>query len=104
MGKSKGNYERARQLRERRLLSEEAYANMLADFQIEENGLDKALASPPDGRGSSFKNTCVGALRWNRSRNSRQRGASGGWSGQRELRHQPHDIRETSPASSSFRK
>ncbi|MEI8292926.1 MAG: efflux RND transporter periplasmic adaptor subunit [bacterium] len=43
MGKSKGNFDRARQLHDRRLLSEEAYANMMADFQIEENGLDKAL-------------------------------------------------------------
>ena len=43
MGKSKGNFERARQLHERRLLSEEEFVNMMADFRIEENGLDKAL-------------------------------------------------------------
>ncbi|MFM8716743.1 MAG: efflux RND transporter periplasmic adaptor subunit [Spartobacteria bacterium] len=43
MGKSKGNFDRARQLHERKLLSEEEFVNILADFQIQENGLDKAL-------------------------------------------------------------
>jgi len=43
MSKSKGNFDRARQLHERRLLSEEEFVNMMADFRIEENGLDKAL-------------------------------------------------------------
>lgn len=43
MGKSKGNFDRAHQLHERKLLSEEAFLNMMADFRIEENGLDKAL-------------------------------------------------------------
>jgi len=43
MGKSKGNFERASQLYERRLLSEEEFANVMADFHIEQNGLDKAL-------------------------------------------------------------
>lgn len=43
MGKSQGNFQRARQLHERKLLSEEEFLNMMADFKIEENGLDKAL-------------------------------------------------------------
>ena len=43
MGKSKGNFDRAAQLHERRLLSEEEFLNMMADLRIEENGLDKAL-------------------------------------------------------------
>ncbi len=43
MGKSKGNFDRAAQLHQRRLLSEEEFLNMMADFRIEENGLDKAL-------------------------------------------------------------
>ena len=43
MEKTKGNFTRARQLHERKLLSEEEFVNMMADFQIQENGLDKAL-------------------------------------------------------------
>lgn len=43
MEKSKGNFARARQLHERRLLSEEEFLNMQADFQIQQNGLDKSL-------------------------------------------------------------
>lgn len=43
MGKSQGNYQRARQLHERKLLSEEEFLNIMADFKIDENGLDKAL-------------------------------------------------------------
>ncbi|PAZ00062.1 MAG: hypothetical protein CAK90_07285 [Spartobacteria bacterium AMD-G4] len=43
MGKSKGNFDRARQLHERKLLSDEEFLNIMADFKIEENGLDKAL-------------------------------------------------------------
>ncbi len=43
MGKSKGNFDRAAQLHQRRLLSEEEFLNIMADFRIEENGLHKAL-------------------------------------------------------------
>lgn len=43
MEKSQGNFIRARQLHERKLLSEEEFLNIQADYQIDENGLDKSM-------------------------------------------------------------
>jgi HlyD family secretion protein len=43
LGKMRGNFERSRQLHERKLLSEEVFANILADYQMAENDLEKSL-------------------------------------------------------------
>lgn len=41
--KARGNYERARQLHEQRLLSQEEFVNLEADFKIARNELERAL-------------------------------------------------------------
>jgi len=42
LGKTKGNYERARALFKEKLISKEVFANLEADFRISENALEKA--------------------------------------------------------------
>lgn len=43
VGKTRGNYERAKQLYDRKLLSKEEYVNLEADYKIAENDLEKSL-------------------------------------------------------------
>ena len=43
LGKTRGNFERSRQLYDRKLLSEEVFSNLLADYQMAENDLEKSL-------------------------------------------------------------
>lgn len=43
VGKTQGNYERAKQLYDRKLLSKEDYVNLEADYKIAENELERSL-------------------------------------------------------------